>query len=146
MGSTVDLWTPPAGMRSRVVTEWRQFYCKALDTYGVTPAQYQWLYRLQKGRCWICRAAKGKHPDDPRGLGGRRLGIDHNHITGQVRGLLCTGGDKTCNRIIGWLPAPALRRAADYLDGGAMPGRFLDDITPSGTRWAEGVLWGFTKP
>jgi hypothetical protein len=141
MGSTVDLWTPPEGMRSHVVTEWRAFYRRALDNYDTTPEQYQWLYKIQKGRCWICRLAKGKHPDDPRGLGGRRLGIDHNHITGQVRGLLCTGGDKTCNRIIGWLSAPALRRAADYLDGTATPGRYLDDITSSGTRWAETVLW-----
>jgi hypothetical protein len=41
--------------------------------------------------------------------------VDHNHLTGAVRGLLCTGGDKTCNRIIGWLDSAALRRAAEYM-------------------------------
>jgi hypothetical protein len=34
-----------------------------------------------------------------------------------VRGLLCSGGDKTCNRVIGWLTAPQLDRAAAYLRG-----------------------------
>lgn len=122
MGSTVDLWSPPDGMAPKLVAEWRAFYGKALDLYGLTPAQYADLYLAQKGRCWICRLATGKHPDDPRGRGGRRLGIDHNHVTGQVRGLLCTGGDKTCNRIIGWRNATALRRAAAYLDGTLTPG------------------------
>jgi len=122
MAGTVDLWTPPEGMSPRVVAEWRAFYRKALDTYGVTPEAYRAVYLAQRGRCWICRKATGKHPDDPSGRGGRRLGIDHNHATGAFRGLLCSGGDKTCNRIIGWLPAPALRRAADYLDGTLTPG------------------------
>lgn len=121
MASTVDLWTPPAGMPVRVVAEWRSFYRAALDNYGVTPAVYRDLYYVQRGRCWICRKAKGKHPNDPRGAGGRRLGVDHNHATGQVRGLLCTGGDKTCNRIIGWLQASGLYRAAEYVDGTLTP-------------------------
>lgn len=125
MAATVDIWTPPAGMDANVVREWRAFYSRALDLYGVTPDEYLFLYKIQKGRCCICQKAKGKHPQDPKGRGGRRLGIDHNHLTGKVRGLLCTGGDKTCNRIIGWLNAPALRRAADYLDGARTPGPWL---------------------
>jgi hypothetical protein len=125
MTSTVDLWTPPAGMSAGNVKAWRTFYARALDAYGITPAQYRLLYIAQKGRCWICRKAKGIHPDDPKAGGSRRLGIDHHHLTGQVRGLLCTGGDKTCNRIIGWLDAPSLRRAAAYLDG-SPPGRVLE--------------------
>jgi len=118
MTTTVDLWTPPAGMGTAAVTAWRAFYRKALSGeagYTATPAQYRLQYIAQKGRCWICRTAKGIHPDDPKARGSRRLGWDHNHTTGQVRGLLCTGGDKTCNRIIGWLNAAALKRAADYV-------------------------------
>lgn len=121
MPSTVDVWTPPEGMSPKLVAEWRAFYRAALIKYGVTPADYRGLYLAQSGRCAICRKATGKHPDDPRGRGGRRLGIDHNHVTGFVRGLLCTGGDKTCNRIIGWLGPEALERAADYLDGTMTP-------------------------
>lgn len=128
MAGTVDLWTPPDGMNRKVVSEWRAFYRRTLDLYGVTPEFYRDLYLAQKGRCWICRTATGKNPDDPHGRGGRRLGVDHNHVTGAVRGLLCTGGDKTCNRIIGWLNAPALRRAADYLDGTRTPGLVVGSL------------------
>lgn len=122
MAATVELWTPPAGMVSRDVRAWRAFYSRAMDLYRVTPADYLAMYTAQKGRCWICRNATGIHPLDPKARGSRRLGIDHNHVTGQVRGLLCTGGDKTCNRVIGWLGPAALRRAADYLDGTLTPG------------------------
>lgn len=120
-----DLWTPPEGMADMVAREWRSFYRAALRTYGITPATYRDLYLAQMGRCAICQTATGKHPDDPKGRGGRRLGVDHNHVTGAVRGLLCTGGDKTCNRIIGWLNAPALNRAAMYLDGRRTPALLL---------------------
>jgi hypothetical protein len=129
VASTALLWDPPDGMPSPVVTRWRAFYRSALANYGMTPAEYRLLYVAQKGRCWICRTAKGVHPDDPKGAGGRRLGVDHDHRTGQVRGLLCTGGDKTCNRIIGWLTAPQLQRAADYLrTPRAQPARVIGEI------------------
>lgn len=117
MVSTALYWTPPEGMRPAVVAAWRAFYRRGLSGeagYVITPEQYRRLYIAQKGRCWICQRAKGIHPDDPKGGGSRRLGVDHDHLTGEVRGLLCTGGDKTCNRIIGWLGSEALQRAADY--------------------------------
>lgn len=112
-------WDPPAGMSSLVKASWSSFYRAAYRNFGLTPAQYRALYLAQRGRCYICRKAKGVHPDDPMGRGGRRLGIDHNHALGDtlqaVRGLLCTGGDRTCNRIIGWLTRDALERGAYYL-------------------------------
>lgn len=45
---------------------------------------------------------------------GRRLAVDHNHETGQIRGLLCSN----CNRAIGLLrdDAGLMRKAADYVD------------------------------
>ena len=134
------LWTPPEGMNQVVRNAWLTFYSRAMDVYGVTPAKYRDLYLAQKGRCWICRIAKGIHPGDPKGGGTRRLGIDHNHATGQVRGLLCTGGDKTCNRIIGWLTADALRRAADYVDGTRTPGLIYDQ-TGGHVEAAMMTLW-----
>lgn len=103
-------------METRVAASWRAFYRRASDLYGITPAQYRLMYVGQKGRCWICRKVKGIHPDDPKGRGTRRLGIDHNHATGAVRGLLCTYGDKSCNRVIGWLDRAGLMRAVGYLD------------------------------
>jgi len=106
-------------MPAPVAREWRQFYRHVYNTYGITPAEYRALYLAQSGRCFICQTAKGKHPDDPKGRGARRLAVDHNHVIGYrreaVRGLLCSGGDRTCNRIIGWLGYAALNRAAVYV-------------------------------
>lgn len=72
-------------------------------TYGITPAEYRALYTAQGGVCAICQRATGKT---------RRLAVDHNHQTGEVRGLLC----KTCNWIvIGRYSITMLCRAIDYL-------------------------------
>lgn len=75
-------------------------------TYGVTEAEYDLLYRSQGGRCAICRRATGK---------ARRLAVDHNHKTGEVRGLLC----KPCNSYgIGMFARDEpeiFDRAAEYL-------------------------------
>lgn len=113
-------WTPPEGMLPQTVSVWKAFYREINKRYGITPAQYRALYLAQLGRCYICWTAKGIHPDDPKGKGVRRLGVDHNHLMGgrpeAVRGLLCSGGDRTCNRIIGWLNYDALRRAVIYLE------------------------------
>lgn len=113
-------WNPPAGMPAPIVSDWRRFYRAAQRAYGIAPAEYRAMYLAQLGRCFICQKARGMHPDDPRGRGGRRLGIDHNHALGSrreaVRGLLCTGGDKTCNRTIGWLNHAALKRAVAYVE------------------------------
>lgn len=145
-------WHAPGTFTASARTHWSAFYRAAWKNYGITPAEYRGLYYAQGGRCYICRVARGKHPDDPKETGGRRLGIDHNHAIGPkreaVRGLLCTGGDKTCNRIIGWLQAPALERAAyllraapaqralSLLDWGKTAEEILrvlaDDIDPAG--------------
>jgi hypothetical protein len=59
------------------------------SAYGITQADYDRLLALQHGRCAICRATT------PGTRGTWR--VDHDHETGQVRGLLCDG----CNRGIG---------------------------------------------
>jgi len=46
------------------------------------------FFKLQKGCCAIC----GKH----QRMFKRRLNLDHNHKTGQIRGLLCY----RCNKFI----------------------------------------------
>lgn len=117
MSARVLNWTPPAAMHPLVVSSWRAFYRAALDKYGVTPQQYRDLYIAQHGCCYICRKALGINPDDPAGRGARRLGVDHNHTTGAVRGLLCSGSvsANTCNRLIARYSLAALQRAVDYL-------------------------------
>lgn len=113
-------WTPPVGMTQTVTRAWRNFYSDMLRDHEITPQDYRALYLAQQGRCYVCRTATGKHPDDPKGRGGRRLGVDHHHaLTGRaaVRGLLCTGSTdpKTCNRLIAFYNADQLYRASDYL-------------------------------
>ena len=114
--STVE-WVPPTGMEKDVAMQWRAFYRSIAQKYGMSPAEYRAVYLAQLGRCFICRKARGVHPDDPKGHGSRRLGVDHHHASGRVRGLLCSGGSTTCNRIIGWLrdDPEAFERGARYL-------------------------------
>jgi hypothetical protein len=84
------------------------FWSDIFEKYGVTPAEYRAMFRAQGGRCFVCRKAKGKS---------RRLAVDHNHETGEVRGLVCSGSrdPKTCNRLIAFYTRDALLRAAEML-------------------------------
>lgn len=59
--------------------------------YGMTEAQYLTLVASVNGRCCIC----GETPK-PDKLG-RTLAVDHDHKSGQVRGLLC----RSCNTGLG---------------------------------------------
>lgn len=86
----------------------RAFFRSILDKYGVTEAEYRAMYRAQGGKCYVCRKATGK---------ARRLGVDHNHKTGEVRGLVCTGSlsAMTCNRLIAIFTRAMLVRAVQML-------------------------------
>jgi hypothetical protein len=105
--------------------DWRTFYRECGRRYSTElrpfgEDEYVALYVAQEGRCAICRKAKGRDPRTPLAYAGRkrkprRLAVDHNHLTGLVRGLLCSGGDRTCNRIIGWLDLDGIERASRYL-------------------------------
>mgnify|MGYP000629387153 CR=1 FL=1 len=75
--------------------------------YGIDSAEYLKLYAEQKGVCAICK--------QPESMEGRSLCVDHSHLTGDVRGLLCSN----CNRGIGLLKdsPELLRNAFHYLTG-----------------------------
>jgi len=60
-------------------------------TYGITEEEYNSLFTTQQGRCKIC----GRHQSELES----KLCVDHNHKTGQIRGLLC----KKCNWALGLL-------------------------------------------
>jgi hypothetical protein len=114
-------WVAPENMTPAVARAWREFFRKAASGtagYTATPEAYLIMYKAQLGRCFICQSAKGINPEDPKGRGAQRLGWDHNHATGAVRGLLCTKGQWSCNRIVGrYRDNPdAFRRAARYLE------------------------------
>lgn len=65
---------------------------RTLRAYGLTEADWDGFIKRQKNRCAVCRT------DKPGGRG-ERWHIDHDHVTGQVRGLLCG----KCNSGIGML-------------------------------------------
>jgi hypothetical protein len=79
-----------------------------LRTYGLSAEEFVRLMKQQGGVCAICFRPQN---------GGRALDVDHDHETGQVRGLLCGA----CNAAIGLLgdTPDRLRRAAVYLDQAA---------------------------
>lgn len=74
--------------------------------YGITYDQYLDLYEAQGGVCFICGKA-------PRTI---RLAVDHDHKTGAVRGLLCTG-QRSCNHdVLGNIADLAMaQRIVEYL-------------------------------
>ena len=75
---------------------------RLLKAYGLTPADYDRMLAEQDGRCLLCKAEESDSY-------GRRFYIDHDHLNGVVRGLLCGA----CNMGIGQLKDdPALMRAA----------------------------------
>ena len=75
--------------------------------YGITIEDYDRMLEAQGYRCAICRT------DEPGGSGAR-FAVDHNHDTGNVRGLLCNN----CNRGLGHLQDSVLilEQAINYLN------------------------------
>ena len=73
--------------------------------YNLTAQEADDLEREHGGLCAICKGPPCKK---------KFLSVDHNHTTGQVRGLLCD----VCNRAIGMLKddVDLIRAAADYLE------------------------------
>jgi hypothetical protein len=59
------------------------------DNYKLTAAQWVIIFEYQGGVCYAC------HQPEP--VKGRRLSVDHDHSTGEVRGLLCS----RCNPLLG---------------------------------------------
>jgi Recombination endonuclease VII len=67
--------------------------------YGMEQEDYDELLESQGGRCAICGRPFG------------RVCIDHDHATGQVRGLLCN----LCNSRLGWFEFYGVA-VLDYLE------------------------------
>ena len=59
--------------------------------HNMTVEEYMVIWKTQKGRCAICGIPENKLV--------KRLAVDHNHKTGNKRGLLCI----KCNNAIGAL-------------------------------------------
>jgi hypothetical protein len=72
--------------------------------YGIELEEFEAMFEAQGGVCAIC----GEPP-----VVGRRLSVDHEHDSDQVRGLLC----QKCNAAIGMLgdDPEVIERAAQYI-------------------------------
>lgn len=71
--------------------------------YGISLAEYQKLFKQQNGECAICSKKSDK-----------TLHVDHNHETGQIRGLLCF----RCNYGLGYFKdsLSQFKRIVKYLE------------------------------
>jgi len=84
--------------------QWKHYLGKK---YGLSPSEYgEWMI-AQDGRCAICLTSDPAPWD--------QLSVDHDHVTGRVRGLLCM----RCNSCIGQAgdDPERLRKAVRYLEG-----------------------------
>jgi hypothetical protein len=88
-----------------------------LRLYNLTPDTYKALLKSQNGVCAVCKQL-------PNGgivaIDGKQLlDIDHDHVEGHVRGLLC----RSCNLILGRVndDPVRLRNLADYLERNTRP-------------------------
>lgn len=90
-----------AGEVSRRVQTESQREARLLRTYGLTIADWDALFAHQRGQCAVC------------GREGVILHVDHDHDTGEVRGLLCN----RCNTGLGGLgdSLKFLQAAVEYL-------------------------------
>jgi hypothetical protein len=86
----------------------RNSYLKT--TFGITLDQYEELLSRQGGVCAVCGSPdtmtrRGKHTS---------LDVDHDHATGQVRAILCSG----CNSSLGLLKEDPerIRALAEYIE------------------------------
>ncbi len=77
-----------------------------LRAYGLTHNQYDAMVAHQNNVCAICHRPETRRS---RNGGIRPLAVDHNHTTGQVRGLVCS----SCNSGLGYFQDdPVLLQAA----------------------------------
>jgi len=77
-------------------------YIKTLKyNYGLSPTDYSDKLKRQKQKCAVCGEDKGN----------RRFCVDHNHETGQTRGILCS----KCNHLVGAVENKNHESACKYI-------------------------------
>ncbi|WP_371946711.1 endonuclease VII domain-containing protein [Actinomadura monticuli] len=93
-------WDPFWRTRGDAAQSARHYHLR--QKYGINDDDAKWLSELQVGYCAVCCDLPAEH-------------VDHDHESGAVRGLACSG----CNTGMGQLrdDPVALRRAADYVTG-----------------------------
>lgn len=89
----------------------KSYYLKS--TYGITQLDFDLLYKNQNSQCKICNDSISNIIGNTKS---RKAHVDHDHLTGKVRGLLCT----KCNTLLGMAndSIPILKEAIKYLERG----------------------------
>jgi Recombination endonuclease VII len=92
--------------RERRLEKMREIHLR--NKFGLTPGEYERILEAQGGVCALCE----RQPTP-----GISLHVDHDHGTGEVRGLLCM----RCNNALGLFgeDRDVLRRAARYVTSAA---------------------------
>lgn len=84
----VPIWYTQ-GSRCRACQSHAQYSSHLASSYKISYNDYLAMLQYQDYRCYICRRRPLK----------KRLAVDHDHETNQVRGLLCSG-ERSCNHDI----------------------------------------------
>jgi Recombination endonuclease VII len=92
--------------RDRLNKQLREIHLR--NKFGLTPDEYDRILETQGGVCALCES-----PPTP----GISLHVDHDHGTGEIRGLLCV----RCNNALGLFreDPDLLKRAARYITADA---------------------------
>ena len=81
-------------------------------SYGINKEEYEQMLQDQDGKCAICKREESSRASITKKV--RALAVDHCHVTGHVRGLLC----RACNLGIGHFDdnLEFLKEAVKYLE------------------------------
>lgn len=82
--------------------------------FGITQEEYDLMFKEQGGVCKLCEDGEDEFVDSTVIKGPKQFAIDHDHYTGEVRGLLCS----KCNKGLGQFRdnAALLHKAAFYVE------------------------------
>lgn len=89
---TTNIWNQQNPEKYKITRSngmWKRQGILAKSGKYFTTLDYDYLYQMQQGNCFLCK----KHSTEFK----KPLGVDHNHITGFVRQLLC----QKCNVLVG---------------------------------------------
>jgi hypothetical protein len=90
--------------RNRAAVNEKQKIRHLQSKYGLTYEMYEAMVVAQEGKCKLC----GNVPAESSRRG---LHVDHSHVTGKVRALLCF----SCNTILGRIESVGIEKFQSYL-------------------------------
>lgn len=92
----------------------KQRNSRLLKQYGITLDAYNLLLISQNNECACCGINQNELKTSNNQFGGKSLVVDHCHVTGNVRTLLCN----RCNTVVGMLneDTVTLNKVGEYIE------------------------------